>query len=465
MNDASSIELPQRVRARALALTPGSLTQRMIGLAAAWILPLLLIGGFALDRVLTAAITRNFDAQLTYALTAMIGDAEIGPAGEVRFKRPLGDQRFYEPYSGLYWQVSASGQEPFPSRSLWDRRLTPDMTGRCAELCTGLGTRFTDEPLRIVQRDVVLPGSTAHFSFQVAQSTSDLEEQVDSLRTTLLWSLGALGLGLLALAALQSLYGLWPLRKVSAAIASIRSGDATKVQAEFPPEISPLVAEINDLLEHNATQAEAARRHAGNLAHALKTPMSVLLNEARTDGGELGRAVQTQTAIMRRHVDHHLARARAAGRRVAATARAEVWPSLEALARTIARIHAERGVVIDLDGDRDSVFRGERQDLEEMVGNLIDNAAIYGGGRVFVTVRRRPECVDLMIEDDGPGIPEERRADLFQRGARLDTGKPGTGLGLAIVRDVAEIYGGGVVLGESEDLGGLMVTLRLPAAG
>ena len=337
--------------------------------------------------------------------------------------------------------------------------------GDCRAVCRSDSRRFKDEPLRIVERDVVLPGAKTIFHFQVAQSTADLDAQTASLRSTLLWSLSALGLGLLVLAALQSTYGLSPLGRVSRAIAAIRSGKATRVPDDFPREISPLIAELNELLDYNEQQAEAARRHAGNLAHALKTPMSVLIGEASGAAPDLAATVATQTGIMRRHVDHHLARARAAGRRTAAAARAEVWPSLEALARTIERIHASRGIVIDLDGDKSLAFRGEKQDFEEMVGNLLDNAALYGGGRVFVTVAAERGFVRLLVEDDGPGIPPHERERLFERGARLDTAQPGTGLGLAIVRDVAEIYGGAVELGESEDLGGLAVTLRLPAAG
>jgi signal transduction histidine kinase len=192
--------------------------------------------------------------------------------------------------------------------------------------------------------------------------------------------------------------------------------------------------------------------------------MSVLTNEAETRAPDLPEAVLRETATMKRHVDHHLARARAIGRRGASAARAEVWPSLEALQRAIERIYGDRGVVIDIAGDKSLAFRGERQDLEEMLGNLLDNAAKYGAGRVFVTVKRLSGMVDITVEDDGPGIPAAERVRLFERGARLDTGKPGTGLGLAIVRDVAEIYGGSAELGQSEDLGGLCVTLRLPEA-
>lgn len=463
---SNAVTTAPAARARGLGgmLSRGSLTLRMILLAAAWIVPLLLLGGYALDSVLASAIRRNFDEQLSYAATALIATAEVGPNGEARSSRPLSDQRFLEPYSGLYWQVSAAGQEPFRSRSLWDRALTVRRHADCSSACFYNNEGFKDEPLRIVERDAVVPGARTVFHFQVAQSTRDLDDQVAALRETLWWSLSVLGLGLLILAGLQSTYGLWPLRKVSRAIAAIRSGSATAVNDDFPPEISPLVAELNALLGDNAKQAEAARLHAGNLAHALKTPMSVLLGAAQENAPDLAALVASQTAVMQRHVDHQLARARAAGRRTASASRTEIWPSLEALARTVTRIHADRGIVVDLAGAHDLVFRGEKQDLEEMLGNLIDNAAIYGSGRVFVTASRDAGNAVILVEDDGDGIAEADRGSLFERGARLDTGKPGTGLGLAIVRDVAEIYDGSVTLGESEDLGGLAVTLRLPAA-
>lgn len=447
---------------------PGSISQRILVLAAIWIAALLLLGGFALDRIVTGTITRNFDEQLAKALPAMIGAAELDPYGEVRFNRSPVDPRFNEPYSGLYWQVSGEGRRPFRSRSLWDRELSLDLGTPCVEPCISRSADFRNEPLRIIERDGVIPGSPAVWRFAVAQTTLELDAQVAGVRRTLWWSLGALGAGLFALAILQATVGLMPLRGVSAALASIRSGRTTRAPTDdVPPEIAPLVNELNALLDHNQQAADSARMHAGNLAHALKTPMSVLMNEAAAGSPDLARTVVHELSTMRRHIDHHLARARAMGRRTAATARADVWPALERLVKAIERIYAERGVVIDIAGDRSVVFRGERQDLEEMAGNLIDNAAKYGGGRVFVTVARGEgadrDFLSITIEDDGGGIPVKLREGLFERGARLDTGMPGTGLGLAIVRDVAEIYGGDVALSESEDLGGLLVRLRLPA--
>jgi len=444
----------------------GSLTRRMIGVAALWIAALLFVGGFALDRVLTRSIVDSFDTQLTFVLNSMIASSEIDPQGEVRFNRPPADQRFVEPYSGLYFQISGSGAETFPSRSLWDRRLR--VSEAHADVKPHLydsdefSSRDQAEPLRIAERDAILPGSTVRWRFQVAQSRETIDDQIRRLRSTLIWSFSALGVGLLVLAALQTFYGLWPLRRVRDEVAAIRSGDKTRITDEFPTEIEPLTEEINQLLAHNEAQAEEARRHAGNLAHALKTPLTVITNAATARSADLADTVCREALVMRRQVDHHLARARAIGRRAAAQSRSTVWESLEAVQRAVDRLH--EGVTVDIAGNHQAQVRVERQDLDEMLGNLVENAAKYGGGRVFVTVEPKKKMVDILIEDDGPGIPKEKRGELFKRGARLDTtGKPGTGLGLAIVRDVAEIYGGSIHLEESEDLGGLLARLSLPA--
>ena len=469
MNDQSAAPTAAEAEPAAKTLSrhrPGSLSRRMIGVAALWIATLLLAGGFALDRVLTRSIVANFDSQLVLVLNGMLGAAEIGPDGEVRFSRPPADQRFIEPYSGLYFQISGAGAETFASRSLWDRRLRVSDTH--ADLKTHLydsdefSTRGQSEPLRIAERDAILPGSPVRWRFQVAQSRETVDDQIHRLRSTLFWSFLALGIGLLILAALQTFYGLWPLRRVRNEVADIRSGDKTRISDEFPTEIRPLTEEINQLLAHNEAQAEEARRHAGNLAHALKTPLTVITNAATAHSPDLADTVCREALVMRRQVDHHLARARAIGRRAAAQSRSRVWESLEAVERAVDRLY--EGVTVDIAGDHQAQVRVERQDLDEMLGNLVENAAKYGGGRVFVTVEPKGAMVDILVEDDGPGIPPEKRGELFTRGARLDTtGKPGTGLGLAIVRDVAEIYAGSVRLEESEDLGGLLARLSLPA--
>ena len=446
-----------------------SLARRMGLIAAGWISVLLIGGGIALDRTLTAQIKSNFDEQLEYILTAMISSAEIDPFGEVLFYRPLGNQQFLEPNSGLYWQISGEGFEPYPSRSLWDRTL--DLRGAPSDderFDSGLrfyqSDQFEGEPLRIAERTVILPGSETRWTFAVASQTDEMDTQIARVRLILIWSFVLLGLGLIGMALLQIRYGLSPLRRVRAAIQKLRTTGAERITEPLPSEVQPLVEELNALLDHSERQAEEARRHAGNLAHALKTPLTVLTNAASARADDLNDTVFRETRAMQRHVDHHLARARAVGRRAAGHARTDIRQSAEAVRRAVERLYPQSR--LDIAGGKNAAVAIERQDLDEVLGNLIENAAKYGGGSVFVTLDAEPlsdYCI-VWVEDDGAGIPEKERERIFDRGARLDTGKPGTGLGLAIVRDVVEIYGGDVVLSQSEELGGLWVELRLPRA-
>ena len=437
----------------------------MMLIAAGWITLLLLVGGLTLDRTLTGLVTRNLDDQLGYMLTAMVASAEVDSAGEVFFNRPLGDQRFLEPNSGLYWQISGPGHDDFPSRSLWDRSLKVRAGHFDNEPHIYDSNQFAGEPLRMMERSIILPGSDTKWWFVVAASRKELDAQIRRNRLILVWSFIVLGAGLFLMAGIQTWYGLGPLRRVRMAIKRLRTTGANRVTDPLPLEVQPLVEELNGLLAHAERQAEEARMHAGNLAHALKTPLTVVMNAATARAPDLGDTVIREAAVMRRQVDHHLARARAVGRRAVGQSRAIVAESVEAVLRAVTRLYDRTR--FDLDGDRTAAVAVERQDLDEILGNLIENAAKYGGGSVFVTIDAVPEdpaTCEIWVEDDGTGIPEAERTRIFDRGARLDTGKPGTGLGLAIVRDVAEIYGGTVELGESEDLGGLIVRLRLPRA-
>jgi hypothetical protein len=377
-NDAVTEPQPRNYAPRAR----GSVSRRMILIATAWIFVLLVGGGVALNRVLTDALTRNFDEQLEYLLTSMIVSAELGPGGEVVLNRELADQRFLEPGSGAYWQISGAGFEPFPSRSLWDRRLRVNQRHDDRELHIYDSDEFVDKTprtdrdpndpnnqmLRIAERDLKLPGSSIRWKFQVAQSRDGLDAQIATLRRTLVRSFVLLGLGLIVMVGLQTWYGLLPLRKVRKEIARLRAGTSRRIEDRMPAEIAPMVEELNALVEHNDRQAEEARRHAGNLAHALKTPLSVIMNAAAAGQDDLAPTVIREARTMRRQIDHHLARARAVGRRGSAHSRAAVWPSIEAVERAVARLYP--AVRIDVDGQKDLVAHIERQDLDDLLGNM-----------------------------------------------------------------------------------------------
>jgi signal transduction histidine kinase len=275
------------------------------------------------------------------------------------------------------------------------------------------------------------------------------------------------GFGLVATTFLQVRLALAPLRRIGRALYAIRAGDATRLEGSFPLEIAPLAHEMNALIEANRETTERARTHVGNLAHALKTPLSVIMNEARGIDPPVGPRIAEQAALMREHVDHHLERARMAAQRRIIGVVTDVAPIVERLARAMRKIHEGKGVLVDVDISGQPRFRGERQDLEEALGNLMDNACKWSRGRVAVSVRVETAAGDLRrvvfeIEDDGPGLSREKRQQALERGRRLDESVPGTGLGLSIVVELARLYGGRFDLADSE-LGGLRCVLVLPA--
>ncbi|MEQ8697491.1 MAG: ATP-binding protein, partial [Bauldia litoralis] len=262
-------------------------------------------------------------------------------------------------------------------------------------------------------------------------------------------------------------FGLRPLRRVPPALAAIRSGKADRVVGPFPAEIEPLAQEINALLDQNTQVVERARTHVGNLAHALKTPLAVLMNEASRSDSALAAKVTEQTGIMKEQIEHHLSRARTAAQAGVLGARTSVMPVLEGLGRTLEAIHRARGVKIAVEGPPDAAFRGERQDLEEMLGNLMDNACKWAAGRVRVGVSVAESGDDprleIRVEDDGPGLSSTEMRTALKRGMRIDEKTPGSGLGLSIVADIVDMYGGSVSL-DSAPLGGLLAVVDLPAA-
>ncbi len=441
-----------------------SLTLRLVGGAGLWIAVALFAGGFALSSLFRDYVERSFDARLNVRLESLVGASEIDEGGRVRLSRPVWEDRFEQVYSGWYWQISADGTAPLRSRSLWDQVLpeTPPSPGDPIRGVVAPGP--DDAMLRIVSRDIRLPGSQHVYRYSVGADRRDIEAEIAIFNATLTWSLSVLGVGLLAALLIQVWFGLRPLHAMRAALVDVRAGRTDRLEGNFPAEIRPLSDELNVLIDHNAAVVERARTHVSNLAHALKTPLSVLTNEAATASGPLAETVRRQCFAMRRHVDHYLARARTAATGSVAGARSQVAAVVEDLRRTLARIHRERPIAIEVAIEPDLWFRGERADLEEMLGNLIDNACKWALGRVRIAAGRDGDRLRLSIEDDGPGLDETQRAELFRRGRRLDESVPGTGLGLAIVRDVAELYDGAVTLDRSE-LGGLRAVLLLPSAG
>ena len=440
-----------------------SLALRLVAGAGLWLAAALLAGGFLLSSSFRSYVERSFDDRLIVLLESLVAVSELDTDGRVQLSRSVGDPRFDQVYSGWYWQISSPGAPSLRSRSLWDQTLPASDVAPGLEPARFAAAGPDDAVLRVIERDITLPGSARHFRYAVAADRSDIEAEIDAFNATLGWSLGVLGLGLLAAVFIQVRYGLRPLRRIRSALVAVRSGQAGRLEGDFPREIRPLSDELNILLAHNAAVVERARMHVANLAHALKTPLSVLTNEAGAASGPLAETVQRQAVAMRRQIDHYLSRARAAATGAVLGARTEVAAVIEDLRRTLARIHVDRRIGIEVEAAPDLWFRGEREDLEEMLGNLMDNACKWARHRVLVSARRDGDRLRFHIEDDGPGLDEQQCADLFQRGMRLDQSVPGTGLGLAIVRDLAELYAGAIALDRSAQ-GGLRASLILPAA-
>ncbi|GIX18185.1 MAG: sensor histidine kinase [Rhodothalassiaceae bacterium] len=446
----------------------GTLIRRLFLSSLLWVVATLLAGGFVLTFAFADYVQKKFEADLMRRLDALIGAAEVDELGQIRFSRALEDPRYAEPYSGRYWQISAPDQPAFRSRSLWDHALDPDWDAPAREATLREAEGPAGEPLEIAVQDVELPGADVTFRFMVAADTREMRADIASFRRLVLLSMAGFGLALTAAIAVQLLIALRPLRAVRRALQRVRAGAAERITGRFPVEFGELVRELNALIAQNEELVERARRHAGNLAHALKTPLSVLANAAGRADGELARLVGEQIAIMQRHIDHHLKRARAGGAGPLSRARSPVAETVARLVRVMHKIHAARGAEIRFDVPAGLVFRGSRQDLEEIVGNLLDNACKWARRRVAVAARALPDAaggarIEITVDDDGPGVPAERRQDLFRRGLRLDESQPGSGLGLAIVMDIVRLYGGSVAL-EDSPLGGLRVRLQLPAA-
>lgn len=453
-----------------------SLAFRLFATSAAWVLLVLPIAGLVIYHLNRDDLQTAFDARLAKLVRSIAVDSMSG-GGEPIAPKNRYEPLFEDPRSGWYWQITPldnTAAATLRSVSLGDaaierpsaREIKPDADG--ARWMNAAGP--AGEGVRMIELidNPGPPGQGPRYSVIVAGPIDWLNTRLASFLTRLSIALVLTGVGLVAATLFQVRFGLLPLRRIEQGLSDIRSGRAERLDGELPAEIEPLQVELNALLASNQEIIDRARTQVGNLAHALKTPLAVITNEAREDKGPLGRKVAEQAELMRDQVNHYLDRARvAAGSGVIGRA-TEVREVLEPLKRALERIHREREIAITIDCPPDIRFAGERQDLEEILGNVCDNACKWAKGRVAVEVaastsRRPPGKLTIRIEDDGPGLSDEQRARIGKRGVRLDETKPGTGLGLSIVTDLVQSYRGSLALAPSP-MGGLRVDLVLPCA-
>jgi signal transduction histidine kinase len=451
-----------------------SLALRLFLWATTWTVVILIITGIALSTLYRHAVERAFDRRLDVYLRTLVADVASPEEGSDKFPQSIGEPLFELPLSGWYWQVTrldTKKPELHSSRSLWDSnlpRLPEDKSAAGTDYRQGYAQGPEDQTLRMVERNIDL-GNDGRYLIAVAGDAAEIDDETNSFDRAIGITFAALTAALLLTTALQVRFGLAPLKRISESLAQIRSGGAERLQGEFPVEIAPLARETNALIEANREIVERARTHVGNLAHALKTPLSVLVNEAAARGNDpLARKVLEQTDIMRDQVARQLERARLAARSTVVGALVDVPPVVTALARTMEKLYRARDIAIDVDVPEHARFRGEQQDLEEMVGNLVDNGCKWAQSRVAIEVMTDHPASDstkprvrIIVDDDGPGLSPAERERVALRGQRLDETKPGSGLGLSIVVELAGLYGGVLTLGTAP-IGGLRAELALP---
>lgn len=450
-----------------------SLRLRLLVGTLVWILVSIIAAGWGLSSLFQRHISTQFQAELKTHLDQLTAALAINADGKPSVPLPLSDPRFDKPYSRLYWQIDQvqNGTQPavaglLRSRSLWDAVLKAPasiLADKPEQIYSIAGP--DGHALSVLER-VVHPDEDAApvLRLMIAADQRLMAEPIERFTRMLVLSLGVLGIGLMLAAIVQVLTGLRPLGQLRRKLGAVRDGRARGIEGDFPTEVQPLVDDFNGVLSINAEIVNRARTQAGNLAHAVKTPLAILANAAEREDTPLARLVIEQVAMARRQVDYHLARARAAAAVQASGLRTLVRAPLEALVRVMGRLHAGRGLeVVLLCASEELAFRGEEQDLQEMLGNLLDNACKWAASRVTVSVALEGQDLLFSVDDDGRGLSAAECEKVFKRGVRADEQAAGSGLGLAIVRDLAVLYGGGVHA-ERSSAGGLRVVLRLPAA-
>ena len=460
-----------------------SLRWRLLGLTALATALALVVAGVVLGRLFAQHVHTQFQSELQRHLDQLTVRLSTTPGGQpLVLGETLSDPRLQRPMGGLYAQAvlaDAVAQDEagllWRSRSLWDQRLALPLESPSEQPGDGRvhvhTTQLLGQPVLALERVVRDADSPAARPVRlvVAGSTRALDEATHDFQQVLTASLAVLWALLALAAAVQVQVGLRPLRQLQQELGALQQGRAAQLQGGYPDEVQGLVRAFNEVLRAQRRALEQSRTLAGNLAHALKTPLTVLQQTAerarRQPVPDWDHVVSEQVALARAQVDRHLVRARAAAAHALPGQRTAVGPVLEGLLRLMAKVHADRALVGTFTlSAPDPCFAGEVQDLQEVLGNVLDNAFKWASSRVEVTVTQpQPAILLIVVDDDGPGIPEPQRQQALQRGTRLDEQVPGSGLGLAIVQEMVGLYQGSLTLTHAPQ-GGLRLELRLPAA-
>lgn len=438
------------------------LTTRIISLSVIWIILTLLATMLLIAWLYRDHIEQHYDAHVFTHVEELVAAVSVDPEGQVKLLRQPTDPRFYRPKSGWYWQVTVGGELLAHSESLEDRvldvtHLNFDENHDVQILVEPNGQNLRARVVHMSYMDIPEPVTVLATSPEI-----QVEDDVADFNTHLTLSFILLAVGLSLAVVLQVGVALNSLKAISASISEVKAGHIDRLPKDFPLDVQPLADELNSLLDNNETMLKRARNQLADLAHLVNTPLTVIRNEARNIPSKPGQLILDQAHAMSGNIDHYLTRARISGRDSGFGNSASLKAVVEDVRFAVERMYRDRDIKIKLCNKGNCRFRGEVQDLEEMVGNLLDNACKHAEKNVHVSCRREHDRMTISIDDDGPGIPEEELKGVLKRGKKLDETTPGYGQGLGIVSDIAAVYGGKLTLGRSE-LGGLLAELELPS--
>ncbi|OLP61864.1 histidine kinase [Xaviernesmea oryzae] len=461
-----------------MILRPQSLTARVLLVSTIWAVSSLVVIGIVISALYRQGSERGFQDLLRAQLYNVVNSIVVNENEQLAGSPSLGDLRFSQPQTGWYWIVEPIGEfntPPLASTSLGTGKLPIASVDQVPfdiryERFYTTHDSFNNK-VEVAETEVVLDLQGHAARFRVAGNRNVLESDINDFNRNLYLALSIFGFGGLGMNALAILFGLRPLDQARRSLEKIRAGESERLDGSFPREIQPLASEINALIESNRRIVERARMQVGNLAHSLKTPIAVLMNEARVLEAPHGDLLRAQADAMQTQVQTYLNRARIAAQRESVLARTDIETVLERLVRVMRRLNPERSFVLSV-LPPGLTLAMEQQDVEETVGNLLENAARYATNEVRITATPAPEApagqeggrrswIVIEVEDDGPGLTTEQIGQAIKRGKRLDESKPGTGLGLSIVREIASEYHGAFGLSRGER-GGLKATLVLP---
>ena len=444
-----------------------SLAVRLFLSATIWIIFTLVSAGLLLSDLNEKSNFNAFDDRLNLLLETLIGASRVDSSDGITVVSTIGDPRFFQPYSGWYWQVNNESKTLVRSRSMWDQVFTSDkrIIGGRSQFINSVNDNnerknfIETKKLHIIERNISFPGIEGPITFIVSGDTEEYQLNIKKFDNTLSVILFILGAGLMIAVFLQVKFGLLPLNKIKASLFKVRNGDEEKLKESYPLEVQPLATEINELLDHNAKIIDRAKTHVGNLAHVLKTPLAVISNEIKTDDN----IMNNQVLLMKRHIDRYLKKAHLESVGASSKEKINIIELTKKMISIFNKLYPQVKIKLNKKIEEAFVF-GSMDDLEEVIGNIIENACKYGRNQIEVEVKIIKEnSLQLIISDDGSGLSQEQMNKVFARGFRIDEQKPGTGLGLNIVKDIVETYMKGQVdLQKSKRLGGLEVTIFLP---